>query len=691
MKHRLFYIFALTALASACADDVLHDGGTSADDGSNAIRIATLSTVADNLTVVESRASNLASGAKSNAEDLEWLREPLFSGFTIIYNNDAANERMALLRLNKDSEGNVAYVTEEFQGTTYKVADYSFLKIDPATGNTTSESAKWFGNGGHSFRGIYAPDDLISDSEHTPAENIVTDQHNGNYTLLERYSSMPANCKISATVERIKLPFHHRLARVLAYILIDPEMGSGITLNGYKKDAAGKPQTEEDATTTDFRFENVKVLSSVKKKYNDTKKRFTYTPQWTTARKVIPHFIGELGSYNTTGDLLDADFIMYQNKATKEFITADTEALWKAAKSDYETNGETSAYVQINYGKVPVYDLIVRPTYSYAQNIMYDEADLLENTTNSIDFTLKLSNGLEYEKKFEFDLNANEMTVVYLRISREQVDYNSSGSETWIPLSFYDGYYGVNNENGNTLSLAGGSWQRAYRIGDTDTYPGITDGSGYKEDGEADHIDGEDGQYLSQDKWIERFKQATKDGKHHGDYFILDSDITITSLPADFVFTGHLDGRGHTITITGATTEPTPDPTPDPDPDPNPSPAARNYRLPHLAEEAGIGGGTARSYLFDGLNARYTTAQETAEDPKSVTWEANVHKENDKWVPIKGFRAEVLNTKVAGARMFKEGATFGNSDDNDVNGYIFNCSDTSGKVTNPSVDIPDYK
>ena len=689
MKHRLFYIFVLAALASACADDVLHDGGTSADDGSNAIRIATLSTVADNLTVVESRASNLASGAKSNAEDLEWLREPLFSGFTIIYNKtkDTANERMALLQLNKDSVGNVKYVTEEFQGTTYKVADYSFLKIDPATGNTTSESAKWFGNGEHSFRGIYAPDDLISDSK---AKDIVTDQHNGNYTLLERYSSMPANCKISATVERIKLPFHHRLARVLAYILIDPEMGSGITLNGYKKDAEGNTQAEEDATTTDFRFENVKVLSNVKKKYNDTKKRFTYTPQWTTARKVIPHFIGELGSYNTTGDLLHDDFIMYQNKATKEFITADTEALWKAAESDYETNGETSAYVQINYGKVPVYDLIVRPTYSYAQNIMYDEADLLENTTNSIDFTLKLSNGLEYEKKFEFDLNANEMTVVYLRISREQVDYNSSGSETWIPLSFYDGYYGVNNENGNTLSLAGGSWQRAYRIGDTDTYPGITDGSGYKEDDEADHIDGEDGQYLSQDKWIERFKQAVKDGKHHGDYFILDSDITITSLPADFVFTGHLDGRGHTITITGATTEPTPDhtPDPDPDPDPNPAPAARNYRLPHLAEEAGIGGGTARSYLFDGLNARYTTAQET--NASETSWEANVHRENGKWVPLMGFRAEVLNTTVAGGTMFKPDAKFGDTDTDDVNGYIFNCSDKNGSVTNSSVDIPDY-
>ena len=56
-----------------------------------------------------------------------------------------------------------------------------------------------------------------------------------------------------------------------------------------------------------------------------------------------------------------------------------------------------------------------------------------------------------------------------------------------------------------------------------------------------------------------------------------------------------------------------------------------------------------------------------------------------------GFRAEVLNTKVDGGTMFKPGATFGNNDTDNVNGYIFNCSDTSGKVTNPSVDTPDYK
>lgn len=684
MIHRLFYIFALAALASACADDVLHDGGTSADDGSNAIRIATLSTVADNLTIVESRASNLASGAKSNAEDLEWLREPLFTGFTIIYNKstDTANERMALLKLKKNEDGTVKYVEEEYQGTTYKVADYSFLKIDPATGTQTSETAKWFGNGEHTFRGVFAPENIISDSELT---DIVTDQHGDNYTYLERYSSMPANCKISATVERIKLPFHHRLARVLAYILIDPEMGSGITLNGYKKDAEGNTQAEEDATTTDFRFENVKVLSNVKKEYNDTKKRFTYTPQWTTARKVIPHFIGELGSYNTTGDLLDADFIMYQNKATKEFITSNTEALWKAAKSDYDTKGaEASDYVKINYGKVPVYDLIVRPTYSYAQNIMYDEADLSENTTNSIDFTLKLSNGLEYEKKFEFDLNANEMTVVYLRISREQVDYNSSGSEIWIPHTYNDGYYGVNNENGNRLSLAGGSWQRAYRIGDTN--PGITDGSDYKEDKEEDHITGENGQYISDEKWIARFFEAKEGGSHHGDYFILDKDITIpaSSIPADFVFTGHLDGRGHTITISAA------------------SPGEGGEGPSTRDEDIGSGGGSAsKPYLFAGLNAHYTTAQENAEDPKNVTWEANVHKENGKWVPVAGYRAEVLNTTVSGARMFKAGTTMGKADGYidaetkatkyyDIDGYVFNCKDDITEKVENIQDIPNY-
>ena len=115
MKHHLFYIFALAALASACADDVLHDGGTSADDGSNAIRVGTLTTSADELSAVESRAGNLASGTKANAEDLEWLREPLFTGFTIIYNKstDTANERMALLKLKKNEDGTVKYVEEE--------------------------------------------------------------------------------------------------------------------------------------------------------------------------------------------------------------------------------------------------------------------------------------------------------------------------------------------------------------------------------------------------------------------------------------------------------------------------------------------------------------------------------------------------------------------------------------------------
>lgn len=320
MKHHLFYIFALAALASACADDVLHDGGTSADDGSNAIRVGTLTTSADELSAVESRAGNLASGTKANAEDLEWLREPLFTGFTIIYNKstDTANERMALLKLKKNEDGTVKYVEEGYQGTTYKVADYSFLKIDPATGTQTSETAKWFGNGEHTFRGVFAPENIISDSELT---DIVTDQHGDNYTYLERYSSMPANCKISATVERIKLPFHHRLARVVAYILIDPKMGNEVTLNGYKKDASGNNMETEDATTTDFRFENVKVLSSVKRAYNVSKKRYTYTPQWATARKAIPNFLGELGSYNTKGEVLDENFIIFQDKATKQYYT----------------------------------------------------------------------------------------------------------------------------------------------------------------------------------------------------------------------------------------------------------------------------------------------------------------------------------------------------------------------------------
>lgn len=716
------YIFLLPIVAlSACADDVLQSGSDIPADSSDDIRVGCgFDTGSDELSV-ESRATS-GLGDVSPAEQLNWLRQPLFDGFEITYfptpatGSSPSTKRMAKLQLVKKSGSANEYetVTEEVNGTLKTLAKYNFKEID-SNGTVTDKNAKWFDNGKHTFQGIYAPNAILKyDAESkVPSATLTSDQSaegdGTNYTSLTQYSAMPNDQVINATVQRVLLPFQHRLARVFAYILIDPEM-KGVTLEGYNySKAEDGTVTPDDPTTTSLRFENVKVLDYVEKKQNATTNLFDYTPHWTEARKVIPHFRAELGSINVKGENLNDDFILFKKTSTDEFVTCDDTVKWRAAYNSYNAKWDEcvkshpisdkfskdeqkkkakayaeaqSGYIMTNYGKVPVYDIIVRPTYDKDTDIMYDEVDPT-NTTNSIDFTLKLSNGLEYEKRFKFDLNPNQMTVVYLRINREQIDYNTSGAEKWISNAFDDGYYGVNNENGNRLSLAGGSWQRAYRNSKGNGPGNITDGSDYNENEEGDHIDGEDGQYISDEKWIARFFEAKEGGSHHGDYFILDNDITIpaSSIPDDFVFTGHLDGRGHIITISAA------------------SPGEGGEGPSTRDEDIGSGGGSASEpYLFAGLNAHYTTAQETAEDPKSVTWEANVHKENGTWVPVAGYRAEVLNTTVSGARMFKADATMGKAAGYldaettkyyDIDGYVFNCKDINGKVENIQ-DIPNY-
>jgi hypothetical protein len=266
---------------------------------------------------------------------------------------------------------------------------------------------------------------------------------------------------------------------------------------------------------------------------------------------------------------------------------------------------------------------------------MFDEAVQTASGENNIDFELTLSNDLEYEKSFAFDLNANDETVVYLRVSPERIDYNSAGSRLWKESSYPDSYYGVNNQNGNNLSVAGSSWQRAYTNSTLNT--GVTDGHFY----DADNED-EEAQYVDDTKWFSMLLQAYKGGAHHGDYFILKRDITINTddftFPHNYIFTGHLDALDHKITITGS-----------------------------------------RAYLFDGLDGEYTTAQET---DKASTWEANVHLEGSTWVPTLGWRAEIVNTNISGATLFKDGAP--------INGYVNNCSDKNGVVTNYIPTIPTY-
>jgi hypothetical protein len=69
-----------------------------------------------------------------------------------------------------------------------------------------------------------------------------------------------------------------------------------------------------------------------------------------------------------------------------------------------------------------------------------------------------------------------------------------------------------------------------------------------------------------------------------------------------------------------------------------------------------------RGYLFAGLDGNYDTPQES---DQNAGWQAHVHLEGTTWVPIKGYRAEVLNTKIMGGTLFKEGA--------EITGHVNNC------------------
>lgn len=502
------------------------------------------------------------------AETLDWLKEGLTQGMNMQYYKEASAKQKAILKLEAD-------------GT------YSMKTPDGTV-------CKWLDNGKHAFEGVYVPSGL-------KAQNTTQ-----NYDDLIHYTAIPPSTEIAATVGKITIPLQHRLARVLAYVLIDQSMNA--KLKGY--DASNY-----NAEETKLRFCNVKTLN-----YVDA----NGLPVWKEERKAIPHYLGE---YSVK---------LYKDKSSGKLIFP-TDDDWQGAQEDYTANGDKN-YTCTDYGKVPCYDLIVRPTYTVAEegtNVMYDEAVPTAEGKNNIDFELTLDNDLEYEKQFTFDLNANDETVVFLRVSPERIDYNSAGSRLWKESANHDNYYGVNNQNGNNLSKAGSSWQRAYTNSSLDT--GVTDGHFYNADSED-----EEAQYVDDSKWIEMLLQAYKGGTHHGDYFILKKDITINTndyeFPSDFTFTGHLDALDHTITITGS-----------------------------------------RAYLFNGLNGTYKTNQE---DDKNATWEANVHLEGDTWVPTTGWRAEVVNMTLSAGKMFKDGAT--------ITGYVNNCKDADGAVANHTPAIPTY-
>ena len=547
-------MLSVMALAlSGCSETLPVDNEQPANSNYIEVGVETSGLIA---TSEEEPLSDTRAAAAQDAETVSWLVQPLKQGLDITYGKvgDVSTEKVAILKLESNGTEN-GYQTDPDS----KLAVYSFNY------KSTNEKALWYDNGLHYFRGVHVPmrlrfstvaSELESDrtaegSTIGAVKDLTTDQSDdtatgtdnqlGNYILLSHYLGMPANTRISATVERIKLPFRHRLAHVMAYIIIDPSLNT--TIKGYKKNASGNSIYKEDPKTSSIKFCNVEVLAGVKGE--------NLTPQWKQVRKVIPHFSGE-----------EASLVVY--KSGKETVYP------KSSKYESIKAAGGAGYTAETYTNVPIYDLIVRPTYTSTSTVMYDEENYatqlsaLAANYNQIDFLISLENGLTYEKSFIFDLDANYETVVYLHITREGVDYNDSGAALWEETKTTDEWYGVDNKNGNTLSQAGSSWQRAYtRRKDSYINDGgdkVTDG-GYYDEGTKGEDDAT-GQYLSEATWIKYFSEAYKGGAHHGDYFNLSLDITIDarSLPDNFVFTGHLDGFGddgkkyYTLTLTNTNT-----------------------------------------------------------------------------------------------------------------------------------------
>lgn len=571
--YAYFTLLAAGALTlCGCSDDMAWGG----DSGDNVINVgaeASGLTVTSDLTPLR---LTRATGAVQ-AELVSWLIQPLKQGMDITFGKvgDKSTERVAILKLLGGTIDNQNYDRDPVSG----LAVYSF-NYRAADGAVTDDKARWLDNGPHYFEGVHVPtrirfrtDASEMETDRTDFNGVAsvaavkylttnqssdtstgTDNELGNYTLLSHYLGMPANTHISATVERIKLPFRHRLAHVMAYIIIDPELDTKIKGYNVVYDAEQQTITTPDnPNTTAIKFCNVDVLKGVHDVYNESTNLHTLTPVWAErVRKVTPHFYGE-----------EKTMVVY--KSAKEIVYPRNAKYEQVAASP-------AGYEQVTYQHVPIYDLIVRPTYTSYDNVMYDEEgytdtytrEALANRTNQIDFLITLENGLTYEKTFEFDLDANYETVVYLHISKEGVDYNTSGADVWLETSSRDDWYGIDNKNGHTLSQAGSSWQRAYtRCKDSYIINGgdkVTDGGFYDEGttGEDDAT----GQYLSEKTWIKYFSEAYEGGAHHGDYFNLSYDMTIDArmLPDNFVFTGHLNGFGeddlkyHTITLTNTGT-----------------------------------------------------------------------------------------------------------------------------------------
>lgn len=634
LRNILYIIFPLISVWGivSCSDIDNHIGTEEISLAGTPINV---SATAEEMEVsVESRAmisrAEEDNRTQINAEELSWLRGALEAGLAITY-SDMTETTVAGKTKEVRNKGNERVAILKYSQST---KEYSFC-YKKATEGEVDEKAKWNDNGLHYFEGQYVPEKLRkttgSSTDNVPA-NLISDQSNdqdynystengepegniGNYTLLSHYIGMPPSWKTSATVDFIRLPFKHRLSRVLAYVLIDESLNT--TLRGYNTQRGddGNISTEDDPNTTYFYFNHVKVLDHVEEGtktvgHDENKITIsTLTPKWTEARRVTPHFFDEIkksvkqdGTVASTDNDANNYFIAYEDTKTgKKTYPRDNN--WSNINTSYrksvqEVTGNNpmsdaqvakadsvSGYRRHAYKKVPIYDIIVRPTYNNStDNVMYDEEEYYTGgsttdgnagetanddkirayyyETNSIFFELELESGLQYSKTFTFDLNANQQTVVYLTIDRSGISYDESSYETWIRTNESDGYYGVDNGEDNithNLSEVGSSWQRAIRNGNASK--DVTDGNLY--DDNVDALSTGRGQYMNPVEWTKEFAKAwaefgddnktpTKHGDRHGYYFMLDKDIEIDMrlIPNDFIFTGHLDGKGHKITLT---------------------------------------------------------------------------------------------------------------------------------------------
>lgn len=441
-------------------------------------------------------------------------------------------------------------------------SDYFTFYSTSTTGNATlryngteytfndanGDVAKWFDNGYHLFEGVYYPSALLTSNSF----NVSDQSASGVYDNLSHYIFIRPDTYFSATVGKITIPYEHRLARVQLNVLIDSDVKNGsqtAAISGYDSSTGG-------GSTCSLRVKNVKVMTGVSAAGN---------PTWDTSSSLIPHFL----------------------KGTNSIT-------W---------NGTT-------YANVPQYEFILRPIYNGNNKNpyykFYDESTSSPIYAQSFTVSLTLDNGNQYSQECSVALYPNQQITLNIHVAREHVDFNVSTVENWNAVSSSLDYFGTDNGS-LSLSDAGGSWQRAYRVGTS----GMNVVDGQKYDGT---------EYLAADNdFIAALKTATVGGEHHGDYFILTGDLTLPSDWTPFEFTGHLDGRGHTIKFADS----------------------------------------AAHTLFTNLNGSYTI---------TTTGEANVHLENGTQVPIQGYRAEIMNVTMANASSLLSG---------DCSGYLFNNTVTS--------------